>query len=517
MVLEKVAPTRAEVVPEVKVKLKFEINWLAFGLPFALAGLIYWLTAAAGLSWQHGGDDGGDLATATALLGIPHPTGYPLYVLTGRLFLWLSPDPARALNLASAFWGAFAAGLIGFSTCKLAQIILNNKRLALAGGCFAGLSLAFAPLVWSQATITEVYALSLALLGLTLLTLLNWWEKPNKANAIFLSLAAAFFLSHHRTALFTLLGVALFIWLAPDRKFKFNPLCTGLFGLAFLAPYFYLIWRGGAVPASNWNNISLSQPESLWRHFSGSEYNYLLFAAPLSQSLNRIGASASLLVQQFGLVGLILGWLGLAVLWQVKVARPFFGLALTTIVLQVSFAAIYAADNSQVYLLPIFAFWAILMGLGLVWLGQKLPFSGKLVFPLMLAIALLLPGFSLFANYAKLDLSHNKDAEVWAKATLSNAPPRAILVSRADNTTFALWYGQHVQNLRPDIAIVEMRLLGRDWYRQNLIRIYPDLKLPENNLDELSLLNPARPLIFIDSLVSTNSQSVSPNSQNLPE
>jgi hypothetical protein len=33
--------------------------------------------------------DSGELATAAATLGIPHPPGYPLYVLLGRLWIRL--------------------------------------------------------------------------------------------------------------------------------------------------------------------------------------------------------------------------------------------------------------------------------------------------------------------------------------------------------------------------------------------------------------------------------------------
>jgi hypothetical protein len=39
--------------------------------------------------------DSGELVTAVAVLGIPHPSGYPLYVLlasSGRC--WCPPDPS---------------------------------------------------------------------------------------------------------------------------------------------------------------------------------------------------------------------------------------------------------------------------------------------------------------------------------------------------------------------------------------------------------------------------------------
>ena len=47
----------------------------------------------------------GELIGATYLLGTPHPTGYPLFCLLGRLIAVLLPlsSPALEVNAASAF------------------------------------------------------------------------------------------------------------------------------------------------------------------------------------------------------------------------------------------------------------------------------------------------------------------------------------------------------------------------------------------------------------------------------
>src|SRR5438046_1698489 len=50
---------------------------------------LYLPTLAPDLTWRAGGADGGDLITAAAQLGIPHPTGYPTYTLLAALFLRL--------------------------------------------------------------------------------------------------------------------------------------------------------------------------------------------------------------------------------------------------------------------------------------------------------------------------------------------------------------------------------------------------------------------------------------------
>ncbi len=71
-----------------------------FLLPFA----VYLATLAPTLSWRNEGRDGGDLVSAICTLGIPHPPGYPTYVLLGRLFALLPiGDAAYRANLMSAF------------------------------------------------------------------------------------------------------------------------------------------------------------------------------------------------------------------------------------------------------------------------------------------------------------------------------------------------------------------------------------------------------------------------------
>ncbi len=44
---------------------------------------VYGMTLAPGLTWANSGADGGDLITAAATGGVPHPTGYPVYLLLG--------------------------------------------------------------------------------------------------------------------------------------------------------------------------------------------------------------------------------------------------------------------------------------------------------------------------------------------------------------------------------------------------------------------------------------------------
>lgn len=490
-----------------KVPNTTHLAWMAFGVPFSFSLLIYLLTGAGGLSFRYGGEDGGDLALAFAVGGIPHPTGYPLYLVVNRLFLIWQIEPAGTLVLASAFWGAVAAGTTALVTYRLSQKLTPfGLYQRLAGSLFSGLGLGLAPLVWSQSLIVEINSFDLALNSVLILALVWWWEgwdwgkevvkkPPSRTNLRLgaLALVAGLAAGQHRTALFSLVAVLLFILSAKKGlSFRKGLLTSLIFILALFIPYLYLLVRAGSVPASNWADPGLYNPSGLWQVVSGSEYHYLLFAAPLTQSLGRLGASLSLLVEEFGLLGLALGWLGLVLVWRKREVRPFAYFVTAGLVLHTGFAAIYAAENSQVYLLPAFGLWATLMGFGLVWISHLVsvaisgwgPLKGKtgrvINFATTILTWLILLFFlasGLLVNYSRLDLKKDNEAERWAQAQLLAAPSKAIILTYSDAATFALGYEHYAFNTRADVVLIDTRLLREAWYRHNLARLYPDLEL----------------------------------------
>src|SRR5438552_16445635 len=74
----------------------------------ALAALwAYALTLSPTVAWVNLGEDSGALLVASATLGIPHPTGYPLFVLLGRVASLLPLGAiAFRINLTAAIAGA---------------------------------------------------------------------------------------------------------------------------------------------------------------------------------------------------------------------------------------------------------------------------------------------------------------------------------------------------------------------------------------------------------------------------
>jgi len=154
------------------------LRWF-LGIFVVAAGLAaFGLTVAPTLSFW----DCGEFIACSAILGIPHPPGAPLYVEIGRVFtlLPIGEDIGYRVNLISVISSAFT-GLMGFLIIlKLFELWWPGvpsrfwKYLAAVSGA---LCLDFSSTFWSSAVEAEVYGFSMFLmLGLMYLTLL-WYDE----------------------------------------------------------------------------------------------------------------------------------------------------------------------------------------------------------------------------------------------------------------------------------------------------------------------------------------------------
>jgi hypothetical protein len=67
---------------------------------------------------------------------------------------------------------------------------------------------------------------------------------------------------------------------------------------------------------------------------------------------------------------------------------------------------------------------------------------------------------------------HDRSQKTLPLATANNflnsCEPNAILFTEGDNDTYPLWYAQEVGGIRPDVRIINISLLGIDWYIDQL-------------------------------------------------
>ncbi len=401
--------------------------------------------------------DSGELVSACHVLGIAHPTGYPLWVMLGRLFdlLPVGHTSAYRVALLSAASAAAAGGLITLCGLRLTGRVIPG----LGAGLWFGL---WYP-TWSQAVRAEVYGLTALLFAFVLLGLLQWSARQTWRSVYCLALAAGFVAMHHRTAFLASLPPLLTAaWLTRPRRFS-GYLTTGLLFFAPFAFYIYLPIRAAARPPVNWTD-----PVTLDRflaHVMGSQYAHFAFDHSLEQMWEQgvkllpdlLAASAPLAVALavVGLPFIAWGWWR----WWRRDRAGAGSLAAGAALLSFWVLQWGETTDLKVFLLPLGAILAVCGGLGIAELEKRVgrPLVGGIVVGALIAAL-------VGANWSRADLSNRWGyRDQWA-AVLMQMKPDAIFVSDFDVPTFATKYLQNVERLRTDITLLDTVGVMQPWY-----------------------------------------------------
>ena len=213
-----------------------KIDWAAFWTATLVTFAVYFFTLGPSV----GLEDSGELATAGAHLGVPHPPGYPFWTFCSWLFCkafsWVTymghPTPAWCISLFSATAGAFAAGFTAMLICRSGRDFLGGGTDGTDGGsgvpvplpkvgvssvlCFGGgvagaLTFALSPVEWSQSTIVEIYSLNAFFLMWVFLLSYRWMRKPSDFILWFTAFVFGLGLTNYQVLLFAIVPLALVI------------------------------------------------------------------------------------------------------------------------------------------------------------------------------------------------------------------------------------------------------------------------------------------------------------------
>lgn len=123
-------------------------------------------------------------------------------------------------------------------------------------------------------------------------------------------------------------------------------------------------------------------------------------------------------------------------------------------------------ERDYAYVGSFYAF-AIWIGLGVLAIYDKLNnrFNKTAVAAGTTVLCLLaVPVLMAAEEWDDHDRSNKYTARDLAADYLNSCAPNAILFTMGDNDTYPLWYAQEVEGIRTDIRIVNLSLLGMDWY-----------------------------------------------------
>lgn len=391
--------------------------------------------------------DSGELAAAVHVVGIPHPPGYPLYVLLGKLFSVLVPvgSPALRLNVFSAVCSSVSVAFVYLTLLALGFGWAVSGASALVWACSASL--------WSQSGIPRVYALGAAISAICTYFAIRWYVDPQQTYWLVASaFVVALGLANHPVVAAHAPAVLIMVLLREPRVLADWRLWAA--GIACLIPplLLYFVWiplRARSGPVVNWGNI---QNFADLRHFLGrKEYWRHRYVSSIRDAAEvtwfyilRIGTEFGFLGTAAIVVGLMhLAWAQIAIFGMVAV---LFVLNMLSMIAHARREDIFHWTR---YMITAWFALVIPLAVGWDWMLGAIPGNAQPVVAFLPAILLLV------ANFRRSDLSRHRYADEYNRRILMSLPENATLIAQDDNVVFPLMYLKHAESLRPDVKLLE--------------------------------------------------------------
>lgn len=446
-------------------------SYLWFAGVTLIAGILYLKTACPTVEFI----DSGELAVNCFLMGVPHPTGYPLYMFLGKTAVMLFPgEIIFRCNLLSLIVTSLSAGVL-FSIIKT----INAKSYFINPAASSiSLFIALSPVWWSQATSNEVYCITLLADLLAILFFIKYQQVRK-----YKFLIAGFYLwglsfGSHMSTIFLLPAIIYIIISADGLKgiLKTRYLWAVLFFIIAITTYIYLPIRAAFKPFLNWSNPSNFQ--SLISHISGWQYQVWMFSS-LAEMFNGINYFLHLLYDHFGVVGISLIMVGIVFLFINKQKTSIFFMLI--IIADIFYSSNYEIIDIDAYYLLGFACLTIFAGTGLIYLvnflttAEQLKSYKKTIKIFLIFCLVGLPLSNLLSNYYTQDKTNKIFAAKGVENMLASMEPGGLAI--VENWDFySPWlYFRYALNVHPDIVLIDKELLRRSWYLDFLQRYHPEI------------------------------------------
>ena len=426
-----------------RIKRARFLVWLVVPLTF----VVYLLTLLPTV----GLIDSGELAAGCSMLNILHPTGYPLYTMLGRLASLV--PVATVVNRVAVLSALLAACGVGFFL--LLGLRLGVSR-TVAGA--AALLLGFSFPVWGVAVDVEVYSLTLVMV---VLVWLGTESVLRGGPLLGLAYLTGLTLANHMSALSTVLGVTLAVAVAYRREFVRRIPVLFLLFLLGVSPYLFLILRARAGPLFAWGNPY--DLERLYWHVTGRQYQVWMFSQSLPEVAHNAGRGAALLSRSFIYVLVPVVVYGAALLFRKRQSLAI-GLAVSAVA-TFAYAVNYSIPDIESYYLPCLVALAVFGMIGLDELARRVGKWRNIAW--LAGIAALLLNFRVAGKQGDY-VAHDQ-----AMNTLLSAESNATIITDWWDVYSPLFYLQHVEQVRPDVCVIDKELLRRSWYFKYLARAYP--------------------------------------------
>lgn len=423
------------------------------------------------------GGDSGEMIVATHTLGVPHPSGYPLFVLLSKPFTWLPVGSlAWRVNAFSAVCDAAAVWL-------LALLVGEWTRTPWAGLLAGGL-FAFSPTVWLHATGAEVFPLNNLFVALLLYLAARAWRSRHVRLVYAVAFVAGLSLSNHHTSVF-ISGVVIAAlvwhtrtaWISPRRW-----LTLAACGAAGLLPYAYLPLASATPSPASWGDQTTL--DGFLVHLLRTDYGTFKLGGDLftrridmRQQLAYYGRDA---LRQLLWIGAPLGVVGLVLGLRDRHTRAALGvsaLALVTYLGVFHGLANLPMDRPLIHGV-VSRFWQVPTLIVCAWAGLGLAALTNARTRIAAAASIVLVALQIGVNGRGLDQRQNWVVHDFAESMLRAVPAKALLITRGDLILNSARYLQAGEQFRPDVRMLDQEMLTYRWMKRQVAQLMPDVVLP---------------------------------------
>jgi Tfp pilus assembly protein PilF len=421
-----------------------KVGFAVFATTYVFAAALYVASAARAPA----GGDWGDFVAAASVLGIAHPTGYPVYLQLLALPLLILPAAwaAAAADVANALLVALAPALLALWSYRLARGEGGDDVAVAAFAVLAGAFFAGAPPLWLEATSAEVYGAAFALL-FGAFFLMDAAPRRGADGRLFpaAALLGGLAAGVHLTA-FAYIFVLLVVWGAARRpRLRTILLAAAAWALGLSATLF-LPLRAAAGPPLAWNWIGAGDLRTFALHVTGRQFSYnfraptwLLAAWRARELLAAAWRSGGPLV--------LLAPLGLWLVW--RRSRAAAAALAAALALNVAFLLCYDIPDLESYQLPFVGLVFACAAAAAVALFRAAGPKLRVVAGLVAGVAV---AFSLAGEWPR----QRRDAgfvAYYGRQIVAPVGYRAVYISGTTTSNFLYWFSQYTLGRRPDVEL----------------------------------------------------------------
>jgi hypothetical protein len=419
-------------------------------------------------------DDSGEFAASALSLGLPHPPGYPLICLLGKISTLVPVGTvAFRLNLLSTCFVLLSLLLILGTLSKFTPK-LSKIELFLGSFVFLGCRSLFAECLTAKGCIY-----TFTLFTFSIAAWVYFKSKDNEPKAaewvLLLFVWGLGMANHWQSQLFWIPFIILTAW-QWRRTLSFKTLTYGFcLAIVGMSVYLYLPLRGIFYPCPFWGD-----PTKVAGFYWVVTRQLVAGLEPLSRDFSFYQGS---LKEYFRVMTLhwmpgtfILFLIGIGEFWRENRSK-FWGWL--TLYCPVFLAVMLVHEEKNTYLVPLYiislsglVMIAFVLGLHRV-LAFLNGYKNKMVYGIFIIAILLASFFWLVQDQIKENRAQYTLAEDFGENVMLDIPRDGLVLAEGDHYVMSLWYLQVVRKLRPDILFEPADFLVHDWGWEQISRFDP--------------------------------------------